>query len=263
MFKLKKLIPLLVSGLAYSVQTSLAQSPDTLFITPQNINTNALIEGKHEWLVFVQPKNESRKRFGLWQRTIEFSNYQDKDAIVIRQVWEDNDSIVHTAETILSREDFSTLYQKSWTKGQGDASFDFQKKEAIVNGSRLWPTDTARNNRRIFGAFQKALTQYFLNWHLDLEVFASLPYRENRIFAINFYDPGFNQPKVVYYAVKSSSKLKSHDGTEIDCWLMNVEQSTSSQTFWVSKKTHEVLKMVATQPGQTRFKIKLGIRAES
>jgi hypothetical protein len=260
---MKKLILLFAFGYVSAYHILMAQSPDTLVISPKNINTNALIEGKHEWLVFIQPKNGSRKRFSLWQRTIEFSKYQEKDAIIIRQVWEDNDSIVHTVETICDRVDFSTLHQKGWTKGQGDASFDFQKKEAIVNGSLLLPTDTARSKRRVFNAFQKAVTQYFLNWHLDLEVFASLPYHENRVFAINFYDPGFNQPKVVYYAVEGSSKLKSHEGSEINCWVMSVEQGTSSQTFWISKNTHEVLKMVANQPGQTRYKIKLGVIAES
>jgi hypothetical protein len=254
---------LLAFGFVFAFYSLIAQSPDTVIISPKNINTKALIEGKHEWLVFIQPNGQSRKSFSLWQRTIQFSKYQGKDAIVIKQVWEDNDSIVHTVETVCNKVDFATLYQKGWTKGQGDASFDFQKKEAIVNGSLLLPTNTARNKRRVFDAFQKATTQYFINWHLDLEVFASLPYRENRVFAINFYDPGFNQPKVVYYAVKGSSKLKSHEGSEINCWVMSVEQGPSSQTFWISKNTHEVLKMVANQPGQTRYKIKLGVIAES
>lgn len=229
--------------------------PDTVLINSGHISTNRLIEGNHEWLVYTQPKGGTRKRLMLWQRAIEFSYYLGKETITIKQVWEDNDTIVHTVETVCNRQDFSTLYQKGWTKGQGTSEFNFLTRELKLNGKSITLTDTAKSNKRVYDAYQKSLTQYVLNWHLDLEVFATLPYKDGRVFGINYYDPGFRPPRIVYYAVSSS--LMQGNGQEIECWVLNSESNFSKQTFWISKNTQQVIKVRDETKEGVRYKIKI------
>lgn len=233
-----------------------AKRQDTLLINASHVDTKRLIEGKHEWLVYTQPKGGTRKRFTLWQRAIEFSVYQGKKTITVKQVWEDNDSIVHTVETICNRQDFSTIYQTSWIKGQGTSEFNFLTSEARLNGKSITKADTARLIKRVYDAFQKAVAQYTLNWHLDLEVFATLPYKDGRVFGINYYDPGFRAPRLVYYAVAGSTTIPG-PGQSVACWILTSQNSFSKQTFWISKKTQEVLKFQDDSREGMRHKVKV------
>jgi hypothetical protein len=233
-----------------------AKRQDTLLINASHVNTKKLIEGRHEWLVYTQPRGGTRKRFTLWQRLIEFSVYQGKEAITVKQVWEDNDSIVHTVETICNRQDFSTIYQTSWTKGQGTSEFNFLTREVKLNEKSITQADTSRSVKRLYDAFQKAINQYTLNWHLDLEVFTTLPYKEGRVFGINYYDPGFRAPRLVYYAVAGSAIIPAYSQM-VDCWILTTQSSFSKQTFWISKKTQEVLKFQDESKDGIRYKVKI------
>jgi hypothetical protein len=103
------------------------------------------------------------------------------------------------------------------------------------------------------------LNQYTLNWHLDLEVFPVLPYKEGVTFLIPFYDPGFPAPKNQAYTVEGSAELEGYNNQKIDCWLLTHEVRGQKATFWISKKTKEVLKLEEQiGNGRWRYKIKLG-----
>jgi hypothetical protein len=88
-----------------------------------------------------------------------------------------------------------------------------------------------------------------------------LPYKENRTFMINYYDPGFGEPKEVPYTVTGSDLLTGRGGEKIDCWILSYENAGARQRFWISKQTNEVLKEedYGKQSGGYRFKYKLGI----
>lgn len=65
---------------------------DTLLVQAKDINTKVLIPGTHRWLVyFKMGKDSSRSRFFIWSRSIEKLRYKDRDAISVRQEWENND----------------------------------------------------------------------------------------------------------------------------------------------------------------------------
>lgn len=108
------------------------------------------------------------------------------------------------------------------------------------------------------GAFRQALEQYVLNWHLDLEVFSILPLKENTTLAVNFYDPGFTAPAMQMYSVMGSGTLTGYEDQKVDCWLLIHESRGNKETFWISKKTREVLKLEQEFQGRYRYKIKLG-----
>lgn len=129
-----------------------------------------------------------------------------------------------------------------------------------IQGMDISDSDTSKANSSRRKAFVSATQQYTLNWHLDLEVFPLLPYKEGRTFAINFYDPGFGAAKLVYYAVTGSQKLTGFDGQAIDCWTLvhtDNERGSNKEVFYISKKTREVLKLEQEFSGRFRYKIKL------
>lgn len=234
-----------------------AQVADTVEIDASHINTKVLIPGIHRYLVyFKHAKDSSRVLYQLWTRDIRFVHYEGRDAICIKQVWENNSEVFHTVTSYCDRRTFAPLYQETWWKSRGKRIFDFIHGKALVNDKALAEaTDSA--NKSQWSAFESATKQYVLNWHLDLEVFATLPYKEGRTFLINYYDPGFSAPEYVPYTVSGSGTLPGYDHQTIDCWLLKGNDPRYEEVFWISKKTHEVLKLEEHYGTTYRYKIKI------
>jgi hypothetical protein len=256
---MKKMIMLMV---IYSFMTfqGYSQKPDTVIIDASKVNTKVLVPGTHRYLIYFKlGKDSSRKMYQLWSRSIAFINYENKEAISVTQEWEDNDTVVHKTYSVLDKKDFATMYHESWWKKTGKAAFDFIKKEA-KNRDTLLAQKTDSNSIKQQKAFEIACSQYFLNWHLDLEVFPLLPYKEGVTFKINFYDPGFGPPKYVDYTVIGSGTLSGYNNQKMDCWLLKHGSLPRNQEiFWISKQTKEVLKLEQEfAGGRGRYKIKLG-----
>ncbi|MBN8674313.1 MAG: hypothetical protein J0L56_09270 [Chitinophagales bacterium] len=256
---MKKIAMLMVIFLTM-ILPGISQKADTVVIDASKIDTRVLIPGTHRYLVYFKlGKDSSRKMYQLWSRSIAFIQYENKEAVSVTQEWEDNDTVVHKTYSVLNRDDFATLYHESWWKKTGKATFDFLKKEA-KDRDILLNRKTDSNSIKQQKAFESACSQYFLNWHLDLEVFPLLPYKDGVTFRINFYDPGFGPPKYVDYTVVGSGNLPGFNNQKIDCWLLRHGSLPRNQeTFWISKQTREVLKLEQEFAGSRgRYKIKLG-----
>lgn len=235
-----------------------SQKKDTIKITPDLVNTKVLIPGTHRWVVYFKVGVDSpRTMFNIWTRSIDNTNHKGKEAIRVTQVWEDKDSVFHTTRSILDAKDFRSLYHQSWWKQRGSSEFDFQTGEMSLNQKKITAADTSTPAKRIRQAFDAAQNEYTLNWHLDLEVFPLLPYREGVTFLINYYDPGSAPPKWVPYTVTGSSQVSSLDGLMVDCWLLEHEDKNNKEVFYISKKTKEVLKLEQQFGSRFRYKIKL------
>ena len=236
-----------------------AQNRDTLTIDASHVNTKVLKPGVNRYLVyFKNGRDSSRINFQLWTRKIEIVNYKGKEAISVSQEWEDNSQVTHRVYSVNDKRTFAPLFHDTWWKRSGSARFDFMGKTAYFRDTLLTAADTLKVKKNIYAAFAAALDQYVLNWHLDMEVFSILPYKENTTFAINFYDPGFSAPSRQLYSVAGSGTLTGYEGQQVDCWLLIHESRGNKETFWISKKTREVLKLEQEFQGRYRYKIKLG-----
>lgn len=239
-------------------QWSYGQQTDTIRIGPDKVNTKVLIPGTHRWLVYFKMGADSpRTFFNIWSRTIQKITYNGKDAIEVSQVWEDKDSVMHTTRSVSGAKDFRTLYHTSWWKQRGNTTFDFGNGEFLMNNRSITAQDTVPRIKKLREGFEKAMNQYTLNWHLDLEVFPLLPYKNQVTFLINFYDPGYSEPKWVPYTVTGTAKLSGLDGQSVDCWLLEHSEPNNREVFWISKKTKEVLKLEQQFGKNYRYKIKL------
>lgn len=243
-----------------SINTIAQAKTDTILINAGKVNTKVLKPSVNRYLVyFKMGKDSARSRPQFWTRKIEYSDYNDREAIVVTQEWEDRDTIVHIVKSICDEETFAPLYHKSWWRISPVGEFDFITKTASLNGIPLSDADTARTRKGPWEAFKKATAQYVLNWHLDLEVFPILPYKEGKTFLIPFYDPGWSAPKNEAYTVSGSGLLTGYNEQKIDCWLLTHESRGFKETFWICKKSKEVLKLEQEiGKDRWRYKIKLG-----
>jgi hypothetical protein len=244
----------------FSLQT-FAQKKDTVVITPNHLEIKRIQPGTQRWLVyFKMGKDSSRTSFSIWTRTIDFIQYKGKESIRIRQEWENNDTIYHIATSICDRKSFAPYFHETWNRGNRTTLFDFVENRAMINGKSIAGLSSDSTRQKQFQAFEQSLSQYKLNWHLDLETFSLLPYRNQVTFAINFYEPGYTAPQLVYYTVSGSKQLTGYDGQTIDCWLLEHEdhdRMKNVEKFYISKKTGEVLQLEQAFGSRFRYKIKL------
>lgn len=237
----------------------IAQKTDTVHITARDINTKVLIEGTHRYLVyFTKGENTPRTNLQIWTRMIDRGDVNGKPAITIKQVWESKDSVMHTTTSVCDAKTFLPKYHELWWSQRGAAKIDFENAKVSFNDKPVSEADTARIPKLIWAGYKSAEGKFFLNWHLDLEVFPTLPFKEGRTFIIPFYDPGTaSSLQDAAYTVAGSGKLSGYNGQEIDCWLMTHESKNNRETFWISKKTHEVLKLKQQFGENFRYKVKL------
>ncbi len=248
-----------------------AQKSDTVHITSKHINSQILREGTHRYLVyFKMGKNTTRTQTQFWTRKISRIEYNGKPCIEVTQEWEDKDSIMHIVNSISDAKTMQPLYHKTWWKTQRsrtattktvtETTVDFLNKTVVHNGKMLSDADTANQVKKIWEGFKSSIDKYFLNWHLDLETFPLVTYKEGATYLIPFYDPGTaSNLKQVAYTVTGSAKLIGYDDQKIDCWILVHEEKGNKEFFWISKKTREVLKLEQEINGNLyRYKIKLG-----
>ncbi|MEJ5995968.1 hypothetical protein WG904_16190 [Pedobacter sp. Du54] len=245
--------------LLFAANYGYAQKKDTVIISPATILTQNLPMGNHKYLVyFKKDKDSSSINFQMWNLSVKKEHYKGKPAIIIDQFWEDNTEIIHRVHSVSDVKDFKPIYQTSWWKARGTTVTDFEVKTATFP-DQLFRKNPDSSRKVALNAFLTATNEYALNWHLDLETFSMLPFKEGVTFGINYYDAGFSAPKVQYYTVIGSATFEGVEKNKTECWLLNHESPGNKETFWISKKTKEVLKLEQQAGKLYRFKIKIPV----
>lgn len=231
-----------------------AQKIDTISITSKNLQLQRITDCASQYLVFNK-SSESAPAKGMYLVNIKISKklYNNSPSIFIDQQW-DQDTVIHSANTIFSGNDLTTLLHQYYWKRKGYATkFNFEDKTVSFEGS---VSDSIKI--KVQREFDESLTSFSLNWHSDLFVFSLLPLKLNTVFKINFYDPGFGKPKEVLYTVLGKESLKTSSGKQIKCWLLETRPNAKSyQKFWISQTTFEVIKEEDFFNNSYRFKLKI------
>ena len=257
---MKPIFYLLLILLASNV--SFAQKTDTVYINPKNIKVDQLRDGKSTYLVYSRKQKDAiRTMTQFWTREVKRKTENGRKIIEVKQSWEDKDSIVHTATSILDATTFKPLFHENWWNRNGKKSksvYDYIKKQINIDGIDTL-NDNYAKSKEMSEKFLKATDTYHLNWHIDLEVFSILPLSFHKTYAIPFYEAGYKEPENIYYTVTGEEKLKGYNSQEIACWILTHETPGNKEKFWISKNTKEVLKMEQEVNGKMyRHKIKLG-----
>lgn len=245
------ILTLLLLGTFMVLSTTSNAQIDTISLKTNDLITANLKPGKHQYLVTFG--NAKKKKFtgsSVWSRDVKYGTLNGEDVIIIEQQWYMSDTTFNRQVYSVSRKkDFSPIFHK--TKGKsGIEAFNF-------NGRKVVGADSVQNNVKLDTNVDADPST--LNWELDLEVFSILPYKkEGQRFIISFYHPGSKTlPKYYEYAVVGSEEIEIAGQKATDCWKLKIDYSpTSAATFWIAKKTREVLKMQETFGSGFRYKIK-------
>lgn len=229
-----------------------AQQVDTIHINAQELLTQSLKPSKSQYLVSIHTTNPERVRnLFLWKRDLSLETHNGKEVIVISQDWQGQDTLFNRKlYSVSEKATFKPIYHYSQST-RGIEAFNFEA-DKIVGADSI-----ANNSRK---DWQISLKEPTLNWELDLEILALLPFKEGKTFAVNFYHPGSKGgPQYYLYKVAGSEVLEVTGGQPVDCWKLQIDygQQNSTATFWVSKKTREVLKSLDLFKGGYRYKVKL------
>ena len=226
---------------------------DTIRLKDQRLNTSVLKPGLNQYLVYFQdPKKKTTLRFSLWLRNIRLQDMDGEKVFTITQHWFGSDSTTYRYIYSINRaSDFAPVYH-SETIGSKTKAYN-------------WSADKITGADSVVQNLQKSFSLDFklpnFNWNLDIETFEMLPLAEGKTFAINFYDAGLDPPAYVNYKVIGSEVIQTMSNEKADCWKLATEGDYKgnhySETYWISKKTHEFLKEEDSFNGMYRYKIKM------
>jgi len=233
-------------------QVNIFAQIDTIQVDRNDLKTEILKEERTKYLVYIEKPDGSIMDISIWEKEISFSKMNGEDVIVINQEWKNPDSKkTRSIKSINKRQNFKPLYHYIKDgKGTIEAYTFFDDK--IIG------TDSIKENSK--KGFYIKKNSNTLNWELDMEVIQILPYKKNTSFKINFYHPGSKgrTPKYYTYDVIGESSLDLLDGKKVDCWMLGIKYSSKNHaTFWVSKNSNELLKMVESFGLIKRYKIRL------
>jgi hypothetical protein len=243
-----------ISLLLISTLSLNAQQKDTVKINAANLSTRHLNNGDMTYLMYSKAgKDGPAKNTTLVKINVQKETLDGKSIILVKQNWQ-TDTIIHTASTSFEENSMTCLQHTSWWKHKGyTENFNFRKKELNVEGNikeelKLKETES----------FNASLGKPFLNWHSDLVIFPLLPFKENCVFKINFYEPGYETPKEELYEVLKSEEV-TIAGNSVACWVLNyaVAKPEGYQRFWISKQSRELIKEEDSFSGFYRYKLKL------
>ena len=230
-----------------------AQRTDTLYPGAPGLHTSQLKPGLRQYLVYYQrPQTGKTLWCWYWTRDISVEQREGERVFAIRQQWLGGDTGSYRSYySVNAAKDFTPVYHCETAHGQISA---YNWEAAKISGA-----DTVAGNSK--QGFSQSLEKPAFNWNLDIETFEMLPLGADKSFAINFYDAGLAPPKFVLYKVTGSEELSTLDNKKVDCWkLVTVGEfkgAPYSQTFWISKKEHELLKEEDVFGNGYRCKIKL------
>lgn len=212
--------------------------------------------GTKQYLVYIKTKEGLKKGIWLWERTTSRELFHEQPSITIRQQWTTSDTGFNSRQitSVVNANDFTPVYHTTTNPKTGKEAYNFHTTEIVTADSIA---DAGRKD------FKMVITEPAFNWELDLETFPLLPLKEGKTFAVNFYHPGSKTGPAWYnYTVTGSEKLKTTNGETVDCYKLYTEYANNrgNSTWWLSKKTHEVLKMEEHFGAITRYKLKLAVQ---
>jgi hypothetical protein len=208
--------------------------------------------GTQRYLVYIT-KGDQKKSFWLWERTTKKQEWHGRPSITINQVWQTSDTGYNRRDifSVIDVKTFAPVYHTASNPKTGREAFNYLV-DKIVTADTV--PDVMRKD------FELNVSEPSFNWELDLETFPLLPIAVGKTFAINFYHPGSKSaPAYTLYKVTGTEKLPGVNGEQVDCFTLVTEypNNSGSSTWWLTKTTHEVIKMVERYGPITRYKIKL------
>jgi len=221
---------------------------DTVKVMPEKWIEKNLKEGKSQYFIFVQNKSNPNKAFTLvWQREVK---KLAGGKVEVKQLSVSSDSTLRSeVYSLVDAQTFLPLYHQTQSARRG-------KEAYLFSADKIIGADSVVDNKRKGFTLQTKETPF--NWELDMETLCLLELKENKTFYLTFYHPGGGKPAYYAYKVIGSEKVAAVGGTPIDCWKVRIDYSpVAHATFYITKKSKELLKMEEDFGQGVRYKVKL------
>lgn len=225
---------------------------DSVNTQSNTLNTEQLSLEKKTYVVYLQDSlNGIKYNFEIWNRIIT-KDKSTKNSILS---WTRHQNVKGNYYQYQIRFDDQLnplTEQVVYQQKKGNEIVTKKKHYIYKNGSLYTSQDTTLHNTK---EFRLQTLNHSFNWELDLETLSSLPLKEKKTFAINFYHPGSKTLPQYYNFTVDRSEILSFNKTSFNCWVVKVVYSKhQSSEFWIDKDTHTVLQMKEEFYGKYRFK---------
>lgn len=231
---------------------SFAGEIDTLNTKNSNSKFRTVSASTNSYIVYLQDSiNGLKYNFEIWERTLMPNDNNGANTLIWKR--HKNQKGEHYHYSIKFDNSFRPIEERITSKRIVNQEEKIEKSYFMYDGNRMFTSsDSLLHTTKSF--FINDL-QHSFNWELDLEILASLPLEENKVFALCFYHPGSKSlPNYYLYAVNREEKL-CNTGKCYDCWVLNVEYSAVQKSeFWIDKESHTVIQMKESFYGKFRFK---------
>jgi len=226
---------------------------DTIRLSDKRLSTSFLKPGLNQYLVYYQIfKKPKTLIFSIWLRDVEIAKRNGEKVFTIDQHWYGDDtSTYYKIYSVNRAADFAPIFH-SETELDTTSAYNWYSDKIV--GADTIPNNPQKN-------FSLRFNSANFNWNLDIETFEMLPLAADKVFAINFYDAGLDPPQYVIYKVIGSEILTIMANQKVDCWKLRTEGDKKghhfTETYWVSKDSHEFLKEEDSYATGYRYKIKM------
>jgi hypothetical protein len=240
--KLLKKIIICLFNILFIGQLSMAQSKsDTINSVNGLLKVNRLKESSKTYLVyFTDSSKKIRRGVGeIWDRTVKKVKLNNTEMFQFDWKWISKDGIVKQTFGLYDAKTLAPVNYFAINKMPNRTDTIAYKFE---NGFMVKDKKVSSNS--VKEDFQLKMDIPVLNWELDLETYPLFPIKKvGQIFEVAFFD--VNEPKPTYhrYQVIGEDILEIIDNVKIPCWLLKIDyDAQNNATFWLSKKTGEMIK---------------------
>lgn len=218
--------------------------------------------GKRQYLVYMNGEGENALKWtSLWTRTTKIVERDSEKLVEITQNWQAEDPLFQRELHSLNRlNNFAPISHRT-DIGKDNVISAFKFSDTMITGDA-----SVENNSKI--DFSMPSQPETLNWELDIETLALVPWERGKTFYLNFYQPGSKtSPQAYAYSVIGDETLWDVFGRGFDCWMVKIDydkenQNTSFATFWLEKETGQLIKMEETYGKTKRIKVLIGMNTQ-
>jgi hypothetical protein len=206
-----------------------------------------LVPGVHRYVRYMI-KDDARSEIDLWTRRLSYEQAGGRRILRIRQRWDAADkSYVAIFDQTFDPITFEPLGQvQTVTRGAKTKIL-----AVTIDGSKV--DSTADDGVDAAKPVHEKFDMRFFNFHTDMELLQTLPWKRGYAASIPFYDVGLDPPARYRYRVKGEGNLQGPDGVPIKCWVIQSESDDPKQPptlFWFARRNQVLVREETDIPGQ-------------
>lgn len=246
---MKRIIPVFI--LLLYICGPLHAQVDTINPTNNRLLMGRLQEGTNTYVVYTEDSLTKHIKYSdIWIRSVSFGERNNVPVVNFAWKWYRHDTLLRDVHDACLRSNLKPLDARILYKGMVMA---FNFTDSFLVASDTVALNKADPKKKV------ALNPPPYNWEWDMETFGLLPIKKvGQKFMIAFLDPFDVKSDYYLHQVTGTEYLALNKDVKIKCWILRCTyNATAYADFWISRQSHEMLKMKEYYNGTYRYKVKL------